>query len=492
MGSLATAASEDSFAARVRSAVYWRWGSQVLAQAITWSTTILVVRLLVPGDYGLFAMTQAVVTALNFLSGYSFATSLIQSDDVGPRRVGQVFGLLIVSNLLLAAAQVMLAPLAAAYYGQPVIADLLMVQALLFLTTPFIALPASLLARALDFRRQALVNLASALAGALTALGLALAGMGVWALVWAPIALFATRAAGLTLAAGGLVRPVFDFRGARDIIGFGSALTLCQLFWILQSQADIVIAGRAFSPHALGIYSEALFLVLIFNGRFLPPLNEVAYPAYAELHHAGRPIGPAFLDAVQMIMLLAVPFHIGLALVAGPLVETFFGAKWLEMVPVVSGLALAMPAMALQIACAPATNALGRTGCYVATAGAGAVIMPAAFLLGVAQGAPGLVRAWQVAAPLLLLVTLGLTLRALRIRWLELCGALAPSLGSATIMAAVLLATTPLLADWAAPARLLALTTLGAAAYLAGLAIIARDTLRQVIRLVSNRQFRTV
>lgn len=491
MGSLSTPSAGDSFAARVRSAVYWRWGSQVLAQTITWSTTIVVVRLLDPGDYGLFAMTQAVLTALNFLSGYSFATSLIETPDVSERRVGQVFGLLIISNLLLAVAQLLIAPLAADYYNQPQVADLLQVQALVYLATPFIALPSSLLARSLDFRRQALVNLASASASAATALGLALADKGVWALVWAPIALFATRALGLTLAAGGLVRPVFDFRGARDVIGFGSALTLSQLFWIVQSQADIVIAGRAFSPHDLGIYSEALFLVLIFTGRFLPPLNEVAFPAYAELHNAGKPIGPAFLNAVRMIMLLAVRFHVGLSLVAGPLVETVFGPKWLEMVPVVTGLALAMPAMTLQIACAPATNALGRPCVYVASAATGAIIMPTAFLLGVSNGAPGLVQAWQVAAPALLLTTLALSLPPLGGRWLDLLKALAPSLGAATIMAVALLATEPVLTDLPAPSRLLLMTGLGATVYVGALAVIARDTLREVIGFISNRQLRT-
>src|SRR5690606_7531264 len=42
---------EPAFAERVRTAVFWRWGSQVAAQVITWSTTIIVVRLLDPRDY---------------------------------------------------------------------------------------------------------------------------------------------------------------------------------------------------------------------------------------------------------------------------------------------------------------------------------------------------------------------------------------------------------------------------------------------------------
>jgi O-antigen/teichoic acid export membrane protein len=461
--------SAPAFGDRVRSAVLWRWGSQILAQIITWTTTIMVVRLLDPRDYGLFAMTQAVLAALNFLNGYSFATSLIQSREIDERRIGQVFGLLIVSNLLLAGAQLLLAPLAADYYGQPMVADLLRVQALIYLTTPFIALPASLLARGLQFRTQALVNLICAAIGAGVALTLAWRGYGVWALVWAPIVMFATRGLGLTIAAGKLVRPIFDFRGAREIVGFGTALTLCQLFWIVQSQSDIIIAGRSFTPHDLGLYSEALFLVLIFTGRFLPPLNEVAFPAYAELNNAGRPLAPAFLSGTRMIMLIAAPFYIGLSLTAGPLVTTFFGPKWLEMIPIAAGLALAMPAMALQIVCSPATNALGRPGIYLFTNMSGAAIMPLCFYFGVSHGPQGLVTAWQIAAPLLLAVTLAATLPAIGVSAAALARALLPAAFACAVMA-----LTVWLLDLrltAAPAwlRLAALVPAGAAAYTATL-----------------------
>lgn len=453
------------FAARVRSAVFWRWGSQVLGQLITWAATILVVRLLAPHDYGLFAMTQAVMTALNFVNGYGFATSLIRAREVDERRIGQVFGLLIVSNVLLATAQFIAAPFAAAYYGQPQVADMLRVQALIFLTTPFIALPSSLLARELQFRSQALVNLICAITSAGVALTLAWLGYGVWALVIAPIALFAMRGLGLTIASGRLVKPVFDFRGARDIVTFGTALTVCQLFWIVQSQSDIVIAGRAFTPHDLGLYSESLFLVLIFTGRFLPPLNEVAFPAYAELANAGKPIGPAFVASARMTMLIAAPFYIGLSLVGGPLVETFFGPKWLEMIPIVAGLALAMPAMALQIVCSPATNALGRPRIYLLTNACGAVIMPICFFYGVAQGPQGLVHAWHIAAPLLLAITLAATLPAIGARFRDLAKALAPIAVACLAMAIVVHGIDLLQPPLPAPLLLLAFAAAGATVY---------------------------
>lgn len=467
-----TVESPPGFAERVRSAVIWRWGSQVLAQLITWTTTILIVRLLQPSDYGLFAMTQAMLAALNFLNGYSFATSLIQAREVDDRRIGQVFGLLIVSNLMLAGTQLAVAPLVADYYHQPLVADMLRIQALIYLTTPFIALPTTLLARRLDFRSQAYINLFSSIVCAVVGLVLAWRGHGVWALVWAPISGFAVRAIALPVVAGGLVRPVFDFRGSGDVIGFGSALTLCQLLWIVQSQSDIVIAGRLFDPHHLGIYSEALFLTLIFTGRFLPPLNEVAFPAYAELNNAGKPLAPAFMAGIRLIMLVAMPFYVGLSLVAGPLVETFFGPKWLEMIPIVAGLAIAMPAMTLQIACSPATNAMGRTRVYVTSSTAGALIMPVCFYFGAAHGPQGLVTAWHIAAPLLLLVTLAVTLPAIQARVPDLLLALMPAAVSCATMAGVVIGLDQLLSHHPAPLRLMLLPAAGAATYFATLRLL--------------------
>lgn len=470
-----------TFAARVRSAVIWRWGGQVTAQLITWTVTLIIVRLLTPHDYGLFAMAQTVLTAFNFLNGYSYASSLVQSREVTDRRIGQVFGMLLASNATLAAAQFLAAPYAAQYYGQPIIADMLRVQALIFLTTPFIALPSELLARTLDFRRQAVISVSCALLGSAVALALAWLDYGVWALVWGPLTMFATRAVGLSLASGKLVRPIFDFRGAREIFGFGATLTLCQLFWIIQSQSDIVIAGRQFSTHQLGIYSEALFLTLIFTGRFLPPLNEVAFPAYSELRNRGAPIAPAFIATARMILLLAAPFYIGLSLVADPLVRTFFGPKWLEMIPIVAGLAAIMPVMTLQIICSPATNALGRPRIYLFTAASGAVIMPLCYLAGAGDGPAGLVRAWHAAAPLLLAVTLAATLPAIGARLADLVRALVPVAVACSVMAGAVWALERLvLSGQPAPVQLAVLVAAGAAVYLGTLRLLWPALLAEV------------
>ena len=475
----------EGFGARVRSALAWRWGSQLVAQFITWGSTIMVVRLLDPSDYGLFAMSQVVVTALNFLNGWSFASSLIQADKVGEREIGQAFALLLLTNGMLALIQLLLAPLAADYYGQPEVAELLRVQALIFLAIPFTALPTALLARRLEFRGQGIANLVSAIAAAVTALVLAWFGFGVWALIYAPIAGYAVRAVIMCVAARLWVRPVFSLKGAGRMVGFGGALTLCQLFWIVQSQSDIFIAGHVFTVHELGLYSEALFLTLIVTGRFIPPLNDVAFPAYAELHKAGRHLGPYFERTMQSVLLVVSPIYIGLSLTAPEAILVVFGEKWTGMAPIVSGLALVMPLMAVQIICSPTVTATGKERIYLATSIAGAAVFATSFFVGVNYGAPGLVRAWWVAAPLLLAFTLALTLPQIDLSLRRLLGAALPPAVACLVMAAVVSALRSVLPADIGPVATLALLGLaGAATYAAILFLVWPQVVRQSLAML--------
>ena len=477
------------FQNRVRSAVFWRSGSQIAAQLIMWASTIIVVRLLDPHDYGVFAMSQVVVVLLSAVNGYAFATALIHAESVTRERIAQVFGVLIVLNVGLAAVQFAGAPLAAAYFHQPALAGLLRWQVLLYLATPLIALNSALLARELDFRKQAMANLLSAVLAALVGLGCAMTGWGIWTLVAAPVTLFVARGIGLAIASGILIMPSFRLTGATPLMRFGGALLISQFFWILQSQADILIAGRSLPPPALGVYAEGLFLTLIFTSKFIPPLNEVAFPAYVNLARRQASLAPAFLASVRVTMFVAMPLYLGMAVTAKPLIETVFGPKWLAMAPIIAGLAPPMALFTLQIICSPATNALGRPRIYIATSIAGATIMPIAFLFGSHYfGLPGLIHAWQIGMPILLIYTLWLTLPAVETRLVDLVRVLAPSALAAGAMAAAVFLAAPLVQGLPVQAALAVLVTMGGAIYLALLWRFSRATLAQVVDLIIRRR----
>jgi O-antigen/teichoic acid export membrane protein len=475
-------------ATRIRSAVLWRSGSQIAGQLVMWCSTFAVLRLLTPADYGLFAMTQVVLGLATLMNGYSFAAALVQAETLDEERVGQVFGMLLMLNGGIAVAQFLVAPYAADYFHQPALVAILRVQCLLHLTTPFGIMPGALLSRNIDFRTQGRVGIVAAFAGAITAPICALAGLGVWTLVIAPLVLFTTRVVLLLIVGRWWVRPRFSLTGSGAVLGFGGTILISDILWFVQNQADTLIAGRRFDAHLLGLYSEGLFLTQILVNKFVPALNEVAFPAYARMQTDRSGVAWSFARAAGLIMLVAAPFYAGLAATAEPLVLTVMGPKWAEAVPVVRLLAFAMPFVTLHILYPAATNALGRPRIAVVSTAAGAIILPIGFFIGVRFGPIGMAAAWVSAMPLLLLISSTLSLPVIGLSWRRLGATILPPLAAALVMGA-LVATLdrmlPILLP--PPLRLAILVPTGVIAY-AGLAmLLARDLIRQAIVMVRGR-----
>ncbi|AOG01377.1 MAG: lipopolysaccharide biosynthesis protein [Blastomonas sp.] len=485
--------TDSGFANRVKTAVFWRSGSQIVSQLVMWTTTLAVIRILDPSDYGLFAMTQVVMVMLTFLNGYGFASSLIQQERIDRFRVRQAFGLLLILNFGIAAIQFTAAPAIAAYYNQPMVTDLLRWQTIMYIATPFMAVPEVLMSRALDFRRLAIVNLVSAFVCATTSIVCALSGWGVWTLVAAPASMVWTRAIGLCIAQRFIVWPSFNFKGTGAMIGFGGAMLTSHLLWSIQTQADVLIAGRALDPHALGLYAEALFLAQMFSAKVIPPLNEVAFPAYARLQAEPARLQAAFLKAIALIMLISCPVYAGLAVTAPEAVYTLFGAKWLEMVPLVQLFAIAMPFMTLHVLMAPAVNALGHPRITVRCSAFGAVVMPLMFLIGVQFGVNGLAMGWVIGMPLVLAFTLWQSCPVIGVRVRDVLIACAPGVGAAAAMAALVWTMRVGLAGaldsnlGEVMARLALLAGLGALSYVLLLRMLAPQMLRDAIGLLRRQ-----
>ncbi len=478
----------DALGGQVRQAVFWRTGTQIVSQTISWTATLVVIRLLEPADYGLVAMAQVMMTFLDFLNGYGFASALIQSKQLARQAIRQALGITILLNCSIAALQIAIAPMVAAYYGRPEVADLLRLLAFVYVATPFIIIPEVILSRGLDFKKQAIVNLTAAVIGAGVSLYCALSGYGVWTLIYAPLAVSFARGVGLTLAARLFVPPSFDFRGAGGIAKFGGAMMASHLFWVVQTQSDIFIAGRIYTPTEIGLYAQALFLTQLVMAKFVPALNQVAFPAYARLQDDLPSLRWGFLGSVRLIMLATAPIYIGIAASAAPLVEVLFGTKWLAMAPMMQFLGFAMPLMTLQILFAPMHNALGRPDLSVKSAACGALLFGAAFLVGARFGVIGLAIAWLVSSPLLLWVTVRLGQSLTGISLGEISRAAMPAIASAVMMGAIVSGIDQSFAPHLSPIpHLLLLVTIGVATYAALSWWLQREALLRLAALLRRR-----
>ena len=474
----------SSLAAQVRTAVIWRSGSQIGTQIVSWASTLIVIRLLAPEDYGLFAMAQVMLVLLNTMNGYGLASALIREEEVTEERLRQTLGMLMLLNGGLALIQFVAAPLVAMWFEQPQVAHLLRVQSLLYLCIPFCALSHAILSRKMDFRRPAQVRLIAAIAGAGTALTGALSGWGVWTLVAAPLVMMLAEAIGMTRAARAPIIPSFRFAGAGHIAGFGGVMTATQLFWFVQSQADVMIAGRVLDPHSLGVYTTGLFLAQLLAAKFVPPINEVAFAAYSRQPDAGA---PALLATIRLVMLVALPAYAGLAVVGPVLVPVLLGDHWIDIVPLLPVLSLAMAMMTLQILFAPATNARGVPMAALRINVIGSVVMTCAYFIGSHWGLMGFAWGWVGGMAVLTTVTVMLSGRIIGLRIEGLARAVLPPLAAALAMAGGVALALHLLPQVPDLLALAIAVPLGMVLYIAGLYRIAPERLAAALHFARNR-----
>jgi O-antigen/teichoic acid export membrane protein len=485
-----TPSPASSLAAQVRSAVIWRSGSQIGTQIVSWASTLIVIRLLAPQDYGLFAMAQVMLMLLNTMNGWALSSALIREPDVSEERLRQTLGMLILLNGGLALIQFLTAPLVALWFDQPLVAHLLRVQSLIYLTIPLNALSTAILTRQMDFRSPARVRLIAAIAGAAVALLGAMSGWGVWTLVFAPLVMFATEAIGMTIAARAPIRPSFRFAGAGHIAGFGGVMTATQLFWFVQSQSDVMIAGRVLNPHDLGVYTTALFLAQLLAAKFVPPINEVAFAAYSRQqgNTAGDGGAAALLATIRLVMLVALPAYAGMAAVAPVLVPVVLGVQWHEIIPLLPVFCLAMAMMTLQILFAPATNARGVPLAALRITMIGSVVMTGAYFIGSHWGVIGFAWGWVGGMAVLTAATVVLSGRIIGLRLDGLNRALLPPLVAALVMAAMVRLVLGLLPAGLAPlAGLAVCVPIGIGLYLGILNLIANDRIAEALRFIRNR-----
>jgi hypothetical protein len=149
---------------------------------------------------------------------------------------------------------------------------------------------------------------------------------------------------------------------------------------------------------------------------------------------------------------------------------------------------LAMPFFALQIICSPTTNALGIPRIYVLANLTGAILFSTAFWIGSHFGTLGLVHAWQVAAPLLLLITLALTLPVIGVGWGQLLGAILPSCFAAIAMYGAVRFASDLVGTLPPLPQLLILGGFGAAIYLGLIWLFARDTITELLTFIKRKE----
>ncbi len=340
----------------------WMGFATWVNQAVALAAFIVLGRLLSPDDFGLVAAASVVLWLLRVLVDQGFGQVLVQRADLTAAHVDTAFWTALATGVAIAVLTAATAPLVADLYSLPQLTGVLQALSLVFVFVAFDSTQSALLTREMKFRVQAMRRLGASLVSGAVAIGLAVAGAGVWALVAQTLAYEGLLVVLLWSLVSWRPRRRFSRVEFKELFGFGMRTTLIKVLTNIGAYADNLLIGIVVGAVALGYYVVGFRVVVVINTLIALALTQVVLSAFSRLQHDREALNGALYRATKLTAAISLPVYAGLALVAHPLTVFVFGQKWAPSAPVMQALTLAGFVQCQLIFTTQYAIALGRVG----------------------------------------------------------------------------------------------------------------------------------
>jgi O-antigen/teichoic acid export membrane protein len=393
----------------------WTLAAKIGLQLFTWPVTIVVIRLLEPGDYGLLAMAMVIIGFVSLFSEMGLGIALVQADKLDDAAARAACAAILACNLLMAMALSALAPFAALWYAEPDLVDVMRMLTLELLISALAAVPQAQLERQLRFRQLSVASISAGIAGASTTLVLALLGLGVWSLVFGNLTLALVRTTLVVFFNGRLVWPSLrqGFAPVRGLARFGGHVLAARVLWYWYGQADQIILARLLHASILGYYNVAAQLAMLPANKAMEIINRVTFPILSRMHSTQGSLRAMHARLLALLATYAFGVCWGLAAVAPELVSTLLGDKWLPATLPLTLLAAVAPLRMLSALNNTVTSASGTPQASTLELAVAGSLIPIAVLTGARlNGLYGACLAWPLTYPFVYLVSNALTCKA--------------------------------------------------------------------------------
>jgi len=324
-----SADAPEPVAQTARRALWWSIANNVVGRVGTTLIGIVLARILVPEDYGIYAVALVALNGLLSVNELGVSLAIVRWPGDVSRIAPTVVTLSLVSSAVLWVAMFFAAPLVADALNAPDATLLVRFLTLSVLIDAATAVPAALMTRDFMQRERMIVDSAGFVIASLTAIVLAILGYGAWALVWSALLGNVVNAAFIMRYAPRRYAPGFRRDVARELLSFGMPLALASLIIIALLNVDYVVIGAELGPVALGFYLLAFNLSTWPVNMFSAPARRVSLPLFARLNAGDASASTAFVPVCSVLILFTLPACLALAVFAEPLIRTVYGQTWM-------------------------------------------------------------------------------------------------------------------------------------------------------------------
>ena len=324
---------------RTATAAGWVIGWRVATRLLGLVSTLILVRLLVPADFGLVALGASFAQAIEGFSWIGVEEALIREKTLTREAYDTGFTLTILRSTISGAAVLALAWPAGDFFNEPRMTGILVALAISTAMDGFINIGTVDFRRDFAFDKEFRLWILPRLASMAATLTVAAVFHSYWALI-----------SGILLQRVLRVyfsyrmhpyRPGLSLRAWRQLLGYSMWSWGVSVLVLLRERCDSIVIGRLLDPTRVGIYTIAAEIAALPTSELVQPLCRAAFTGFATEQSAELNPGATYLRLIATATLLTLPAAVGISLVAPLVVAVAFGPLWVEAGPLIAMLALA-------------------------------------------------------------------------------------------------------------------------------------------------------
>lgn len=294
----------------------------------------IISRLLSKVDFGYFAAIMGVMSICMSLSEAGLGSAVIQKKDASKQHISSAFTLSIILGLICATALFLASP----WIADLIADDTLVIPLRLMSSTIFlhsiISVGNAILYRNLNFKRIGFNSIIAYITSSCIAIAMAANGFGLYAVISAYIInsiLLAILLYGFSVKIPSLG---IDKKESKGIISFGGWLTAGVVLNNIGNQLDKLVLSKWLSVEALGSYNRPAGFVSSINTKIHSIFDTVLFPMLSDIQDDTKKVTNVFYRAVSLLNSFSVIFAAIFFFNAELIVTIFFGASWLDIVPI--------------------------------------------------------------------------------------------------------------------------------------------------------------
>jgi O-antigen/teichoic acid export membrane protein len=435
--------------------------------ALTIGVILVLSRLLSPEDFGVLAASLLVIQISAIFTQAGIGPALVQQPALRREHIYTGFSLCIGSALVLLLGILVFATPIARALGTEALVPVLRALAWLLPLQALTIVPEFLLRRDLEFRVLARIRVVSFGAG-YGAVGITAAalGAGVWALVAANAAQTLLTAVMLIARRPHPMRLALEPLALRELLSFGAGFSIARIGNTLATHGDKFVAMRWLGPAALGLYERAYQLMAMPAVGIGQVLDDVLFPAMAQIQHDRGRMVAAYRRCVSGIALLTIPIGATAFVLAPEIVAVVLGPKWLDAVLPLQVLAFGMMFRTSYKISDSLTRAVGAVYRRAWRQWVYATLVIGAGVVGARWGIAGLAAGVLLALATNFVLMAQLCIRLLGMTWGQFAGTHLPGLRAGVIVGLVAWSAASAMRGVSAP-PILVILVVGAAIALA-------------------------